>query len=45
MRCLPNDNAQRGAFLPDDFKFGATSDNMNDDFGKTLGATAPILGK
>jgi hypothetical protein len=37
--------ALRGAFLPDDFRFGATDNNMTEKFASTLGATAPTLGK
>ena len=36
--------AQRGAFLPDDFRFGSTDNRMVDRFSATLGATAPTLG-
>ena len=32
-------------FLPDDFRFGPTDDHNTGDFGATLKATAPILGK
>ena len=37
--------AQRGVFLPADFKFGKTSDSLSDNFGATLSSTAPTLGK
>jgi len=35
--------AQRGAFLPDDFRFGHTSNNLTEDFGSTLNGTSKVL--
>ena len=35
--------AQRGSFLPDDFKFGATSNKLTESFKDTLGATSNSL--
>ena len=35
--------AQRGAFLPEGFKFGATDNNMTDKFSEVLTATAPSM--
>jgi len=37
--------AQAGKFMPENFKFGTTSDSMTDKFADTLNATAPGLGK
>jgi len=41
-------NAQRGVFLPDDFRFGATDNKLSGDFGATLKGSADtksVLGK
>ena len=38
------DKAQKGAFLPDDFKFGRTDNNVTAQFDAVLAATAPKLG-
>jgi len=35
--------AQRGAFLPDDFKFGPTSNKLTESFGDTLNGTSNKL--
>ena len=36
-------DAQRGAFLPDDYKFGATDNNLVSSFGATLNSTSTKL--